>query len=526
MNPADPLQNKSQFEGLHAASPEITGASCAPDAANLGAYAPHSPAPHRGWHRFFVLLLLLLVLVGGAVAVFFWVPGAAEWNPFLARSHAEKPTEKAPLAVELVKGTTDTIFVPEQVRETLGIKELVKVEKPKKGQSLVMPGSTLLDPTRIMRIRTRFNAEVVEIGKVFEPGRPQSSGQSVPRELRPGDRVRGGDTLAVVWSIDVGGKKSDLVDALVQQKLDEQRLEARQKLWKDGYLPEDTLRQTERDVISDRNAVERAVRTLRTWNVPEREIDAAREEAGKTLARKGVRDKEKERLWARSELIAPRDGTIVERNIGVGEYVADNTINLFTIADISRMQVMVNPPEDVLPKLLSLKPHELRWTLRTIGVENLEGRIDEIGYILDPNQHTAVVKGHIDNPRPKGNPGAMPLLRAGQFVTASVVLPVEPDVVEVPINALVEDGSRSYVFVQTSAAKHYYTLRRVLVTHRFEDRAHVKSRLTEKEVKLSPEEKKQGVPASQPLQEGERILTSGVLELRAALEDMVVKNRK
>jgi cobalt-zinc-cadmium efflux system membrane fusion protein len=486
-----------------------------------GADAPGSPVRgrSRGWWYF---LLFLVLLGSGTAAAWFWVPGLSAWNPFLAHSRSEKPDEKAPLAVELVEGRTDTIFVPPQVREALGIKDAALAEVPSRGQPLVMPGSTLLDPARIMRIRTRFNAEVVEIGKVHEPGGPESRGESVMRELRPGDRIRKGDTLAVVWSIDVGGKKSDLVDSLVQLRLDEQRLEARKKLWKDGYLPEDTLRQTERDVTTGHNAVERSVRTLRTWNVPVREIDAAREEAEKTLARKGVRDKEKERLWARSELIAPRDGTIVERNVGVGEYVADNTISLFTISDIGRMLVMVNPPEDVLPTLLALKPHQQRWTLRTVGADALEGSIDEIGYIVDPTQHTAVVKGHIDNPRDAlGNPR----LRAGQFVSASVEMPPPEDVVEVPINALVEDGNRSYLFIQTDAVKHHYALRRVLVTHRFEKTAFVKSKLSAKEAQRSPEDKSRGVPACRPLRPKERFLASGVLELRAALEDLLLKTK-
>jgi cobalt-zinc-cadmium efflux system membrane fusion protein len=323
----------------------------------------------------------------------------------------------------------------------------------------------------------------------------------------------------VVWSVDVGGKKSDLVDALVQLRLDEQRLEARRKLFKDGYLPEDTLNQTERDVISDRNAVERAVRTLRTWNVPEREIDIARDEAVKTLARKGVRDKEKERLWARSELVAPRDGTIVERNVSVGEYVADNTISLFTIADIGRLLVMANPPEDALPTLLSLKGRQLRWSLRTVGATDLEGPIEEISYILDPNQHTAVVKGYIPNPEKR--------LRAGQFVSASLELPPPPDVVEVSIDALVEDGNkRSYLFIQSDPAKQYYTLRRVHVTQRFEKTAFVSTRLTREEMHVSQEDQARGVPPPAPLRPGERFLVSGVLELRAALEDLLLKNKQ
>jgi cobalt-zinc-cadmium efflux system membrane fusion protein len=522
MNPADPQVN-FVYEGMPVAGETpVAHASGSPfpvaDASGSSGSFPAS----RGWRRLGAYLVLVIVLLGAGAGAFFWVPGLAKWNPLVSGARAEKQAETAPLAVELVEGKPDTLFVPEQVRETLGIKELAVAERPKKGPPLVMPGSTLLDPTRIMRIRTRFNAEVTEIGKVFEPGGPETSGQSVGRELRPGDRVRKGDTLAVVWSIDIGGKKSDMVDALVQLKLDEKRLEARQKLWKDGYLPEDTLRQTERDVISDRNAYERAVRTLRTWNVPEREIEVAREEAEKTLARKGLRDKEKERLWARSDLIAPRDGTIVERNVGVGEYVADNTINLFTIADISRMQIIANPPEDALPDLLRLKPKQMRWTLRMVGLKKpIEGRIDEIGYILDPNQHTAVVKGHIDNPKDQGMP-----LRAGQFVRAEVDMPPPQDVVEVPIGALVEDGNRSFVFIVSDAEKHYYTMRRVLVTQRFTDRAFVKSRLTPEEAKRSDEDRKRGVPACQPLLPKEKFLVAGVLELRAALEDLTIKSRK
>jgi cobalt-zinc-cadmium efflux system membrane fusion protein len=369
-----------------------------------------------------------------------------------------------------------------------------------------------------MRVRTRFNAEVVEIGKTFEPGTAQTQGRTIQRELRSGDDVAKGDVLAVVWSVDVGSKKSDLVDALVQLRLDEKRLKARLELFKSGHIPEDTLNQTRRDVISDRNAVDRAERTLRVWNIPEKEIAVAREEAEKTVLRKGKRDKEKERLWARSELLAPRDGVIVERNVGIGEYVADNTINLFTIADVSRMLVMANPPEDQLPVLLPLKGTQLSWTLKTIGAQPLAGRIDEISYILDANQHTAVVKGHIDNPRR--------WLRAGQFVSATVRLPPPADTVEVPINALVEDGKQSYLFIRPDPDKHHYTLRRVLVTHRFEKTAWVSSRLTAEQVKLTPEEKAKGVAPPQPLRAGERFLESGVLELRAALEDLLLKANK
>jgi cobalt-zinc-cadmium efflux system membrane fusion protein len=461
--------------------------------------------PTRPTSPIHYIVVGLTILAAGIV-----ITVAAIYYGPRALSRREKTGEKPPPprsrpAVELAEKTPHTLIVPESVRQALGIQDSVPSEPPRHARPLVMPGSTALDPARVMRVRTRFNAEVVEVARVPDTELSTSSGRTTLREIRPGDRVQKGDMLAVVWSIDVGGRKSDLVDALVQLRLDEKRLEARQKLFEQGSPPEDTLNQTRHDVVSDRNAKERAERTLRTWNIPDREIEAVYHEADLASARQGKRDKEKERLWVRSELIAPRDGTIIERNVSAGEYVADNTINLFTIAEVDRLLVIANPPEDQLPDLLALRPDQKRWTLQTVDSRPIEGPIEEIGYILDPNQHTAVVKGYIDNPKGK--------LRAGQFVTATVNLP-PPEVVEVPLTALAEDGRQSFVFVQPDPSQPRYTMRRVKVTHRFEDTAFVRSRLTPAETKLSP-----GLHPLEPLKPGERFITSGVLELRAALED-------
>jgi cobalt-zinc-cadmium efflux system membrane fusion protein len=460
----------------------------------------------------------VLILGAGIAVTAMAIYGLPGLSALAKRSTETQPPAKTRLAVELVEDVPHTLIVPESVRQALGIQDSLIAQPPTQARPLVMPGSTALDPARVMRVRTRFNAEVVEIPQVPDEARRTSSGQTILRELRPGDRVQKGQVLAVVWSIDVGGRKSDLVDALVQLRLDEKRLKAREELYQKGSLPEDTLNQTRRDVVSDRNAKERAERTLRTWNIPESEIQAVYDEAELASARQGKRDPKKERLWARSELIAPRDGTVVERNVSVGEYVADNTINLFTIAEVDRLLVIANPPEDQLPALLSLRGEQMRWSLQTVGAPPIEGPIEEVGYILDANQHTAVVKGYIDNPEGR--------LRAGQFVSATVNLPPPPDVVEVPLTALAEDGKQSFVFIQPDPLKPRYTMRRVQVTHRFEKTAFVRSRLTPQEEKLTPQEAAQGLQPLQPLKPGEHFITSGVLELRAALEDKESKAEK
>ena len=140
--------------------------------------------------------------------------------------------------------------------------------------------------------------------------------------------------------------------------------------------------------------------------------------------------------------------------------------------------------------------------MRTVGTKPLAGFVDDIGYLIDPNQHTAIVRGHI--PNPDG------LMRAGQFVTATVELLPPKNVVEVPMGALVEDGKDSIVFVQSDPQKPIYTMRRVQVTNRFDRTAYIRSVAVAKrdEVHATGEDGQPSSPA-EPLREGERVLTTG-----------------
>jgi cobalt-zinc-cadmium efflux system membrane fusion protein len=321
--------------------------------------------------------------------------------------------------------------------------------------------------------------------------------------------VRKGDLLGVFYSVDVGSKKNDLIDALVQLKLDEEILDRAEKA--SHAVPEVFLLNARRNVEGDRNSIARALNTLKTWNIPADDIKAVYDEAEQISKRKGKRDAGKESLWARVELRAPDEGVVIERNVALHEMVVDNTTNLFQIAKVDRLAVLANVPEDDLPALEALTPGQRRWTVRTVGAPPVLGYIDDIGYLIDPNQHTAVVKGHIDNPGER--------LRGGQFITATVELPPPAGVVEVPMDAVVEDGQQSIVFVQSDPVKHHYTMRRVELTHRFEKTAFVRATPIPKEKQLTREEKELGLLPKVPLRPGERVLVRGAVELKAALLD-------
>jgi cobalt-zinc-cadmium efflux system membrane fusion protein len=460
------------------------------------------------------LLLGLLALAGiaaltGAVRL----PWAAA-----AEETQSADTKASTLAVDLVDGQPHTLFVPEDVRTALGIRKdnvdsIAIAQRPTSTRPLVMPGSTALDPTRIFRIRARFapspsSAEVVRIGQVAQDPRRSATLHTTFRELRSGDRVAKGDLLAVFYSVDVGNKKNDLIDAIYQLKLDEEILKAAQS--KVESVPAVFLWNAERSVQGDRNAVNRAVSMLQTWGIPEEDIQAVRDEAENVKKRRGQHDKSKDELWPRVEMRAPANGVIIERNLALHEIVVDNTTNLFQIADVDKLFIAANVPEDDLPELEALREisgDAIRWTVRTVGSEPIPGYIDDIGYIIDPNQHTAVVKGYIDN---KGE-----RLRGGQFIRATVELPPPADVVEIPITAVIDDGQQSVVFVETDSQKQRYTMRRVQLTRRFEKTVFVQSKPFKKGEEVTPVELE--LLLREPLLPGERVLATGVGELKAAL---------
>src|SRR5262249_27058262 len=156
------------------------------------------------------------------------------------------------------------------------------------------------------------------------------------RPLRVGDRIRKGQLLAIVWSKDLGEKKSELVDALSRLRADEENLRRLEGLLRESATSERAVRDAERSVESDRIAVERAVRTRRSWRLTEEEIDEARDEADRI--RRHVPDRTAAANWAKVEVRATQDGTILEKNVTAGDIV-DTSADLFKIGDLSRLAV-------------------------------------------------------------------------------------------------------------------------------------------------------------------------------------------
>jgi cobalt-zinc-cadmium efflux system membrane fusion protein len=447
-------------------------------------------------------VLAVVVLAVGALAAAIPLFGLPKSLPWAKRAPAESaPAGESTSPAESVPGRPDALRLPPDVVRALRI-QIIEAQPATQPQTLELSGRLAIDANHLARVHARFGGEVVEIARVPDQGRP--GGQTVLRSLRVGDLVEENQLLAVIWSRDLGEKKSELIDTLSRLHLDQEILERLQKLLQQGATSERAVFEAERAVESDRIAVDRVERTLQSWRLTESEIAALHAEAKRYRDRKTRPERVEDKAWARVEVRARLAGTILERNVTVGDIV-DTTTDLFKIADVRTLAVWADAYEEDLPALLGLPLDQRTWMVRLKAEPHLEpllGTIDYIGEIVDPTQHTALVVGRVDN---RGG-----RLRAGQFITAILSLPPAPDEVLIPITGLIEDGRASIVFVHEDPAKPEYALRRVVVRRRLPDAVTVRSR-------LSPAQTRQGLQAVRP---GERVVQKGALQLKKALEEL------
>ena len=433
-----------------------------------------------------VPLVVLVTAVGAGIAR---RTSLVSWWTGITTPVAAKTSPAA--APELAK-EKDALALPADVAKRLKVQTEPAQPSTVPG-TLQLPGSLILDSDRLAHVHARFPGEVVELGSAGVGSRPIAFGQ----------HVRKGQLLAVIWSRDLGEKKSDLIDALSQLRVDDDSLARISKAAAEGSVPERILRDTERKVEADRIAVSRAVRTLQSWRISKEEIDQVRAEAERLSREKTANREEMVAQWAKLEVLAPLDGTVIERNVALGELV-DTTSDLFKVADLSRMGVLAYAYEEDLPTLDCLPASQRAWSV-TVGsggdAATRIGRFDQVGCIIDPNQHTALVMGWVDNPDGK--------LRVGQFVTTRLEIPPPPGEVVVPASALCEESDCTYVFVQPEGQSTYIR-RSVAVMRRRGDKVCIRSRPT-------PEEMRRGL---EPLAPGEQVVVSRVVELAACLDSL------
>lgn len=240
-----------------------------------------------------------------------------------------------------------------------------------------LPGEVKADQTRVAHVVPRLPGVITDVPK------------------KAGDRVRRGDLMAVLESRELADAKSAYLAASHHVAFARVTLDREDELWKKKISAERDYLEAKRTFDEAELSQQLAAQKLRVLGVPaDSLLDLATEPADHLV---------------RYEIRAPRDGTVVERNVTVGEAItADEQI--FTVTDLSSVWVEIS----VYAKDLgAVRPGQEVVVMSTdLGIE-ATGRITFVGQLVGEQTRSATAR--LSLPNPDG------LWRPGLFVTVTLV---------------------------------------------------------------------------------------------------------
>ena len=242
---------------------------------------------------------------------------------------------------------------------------------------LELPGEVTADQTRVAHVVPRLPGIVTEVPK------------------KAGDRVRRGELMAVLDSRELADAKSAYLAASRYVEFARVTLDREAELWAKKISAERDYLEAERAFDEAALAQHLAAQQLRVLGVAAASLPDLSTEPAEHLVRYEVR--------------APRDGTVVERNVTVGEAVtADEQI--FTVTDLSSVWVEIA----VYAKDLGAVRQGQEVVVMSTDLDTeATGRITFVGQLVGEQTRSATARLSL--------PNADGLWRPGLFVTVKLV---------------------------------------------------------------------------------------------------------
>lgn len=343
-----------------------------------------------------------------------------------------KPTEQAAAKKDDHAGEKEGEHKEGEAELTLTSEEAeragVKVEKVKPmplGETVVVTATIQPDQDRLAHVAARIEGRIT----------------AVPAKL--GDKVRAGQTLAVLDSVAVGEAHAALNQAQAELGIAESDFKRAEALIAEEIIPrKDFLRaQAERDKAAA--GVRAASDRLRLLGGS----PSARGNAVSTFA-----------------VTAPFAGTVIEKKATLGE-LASPSEPLFSVADLSRVWIQADLPEAALAKIRI--GADAKVSVPAYPNETFNGKVGHIGAALDKGSRTVAARIEVAN--------ADGRLKPEMFATARIEATGEKrETISLPDAAVVLLEGKPTVFVLEQGA---YEAREVEPGERIGGRTVLKSGL-------------------------------------------------
>jgi cobalt-zinc-cadmium efflux system membrane fusion protein len=267
---------------------------------------------------------------------------------------------------------------------------------------------------------------------------PMVSGVAHDVNVQLGDVVSQGQTLAIMKSAEMAGFTKDYISAEADLRSAKRAFESTQDLYKSGLASQKDFEEAQSDY-------QKAV--------------AENKRAGAVVDINKSNDKG-------YVVKSPISGFIIEKNLTDNTQVrADNGTNLFTIADLSDVFVLINIYESDIANIQTGDP--VKITTLSYPDKVFTGKIDKIYDVLDPDNKVVKARVKIDNPGNK--------LKPEMFANVTIKAKSGETLPVVNTRGLIFDNDKNYVIVVDGKAKVH--VQQVDIAKRVEDRAYIRAGL-------------------------------------------------
>jgi cobalt-zinc-cadmium efflux system membrane fusion protein len=268
-------------------------------------------------------------------------------------------------------------------------------------------------------------------------------GRVVEVPVKIGDRVKEGDHLMMVAS-------GDLASLVKEQNAAKLTIRTKETLVQRLQLLVESRAASQNDLMVAQSELNEAKLAARAADAKLRSLTV--KQAGEST------------YW----ILATRSGTVVQLDAIRGKQVGpDKDKPVATVADLDEVLVVSDVPQrDAASLALG---SSVSVTQPGSGQEPIVGAIELVSDVLDPERQTVPIRVRVKNPQH--------ILRPNQFVEATFGPTNADQVLIVPSEAVVTDGAKSVLFVQTAPG--VLKRREVKIGRQTKDKAEVTSGLAE-----------------------------------------------
>ena len=363
---------------------------------------------NSSWAIFFVVFFAALVLAGGC-------------------SQKEKTEEQR---------------TPKAVRKA----ETEKKEAPPEGLVKLTPEGVKAAGIEVQTVAATTPSALISATAVLEMNgdrvarvNPRAAGRAVSVNASQGDRVRHGQVLAQIDSVDMDQAWSSYLKAKGRLDLAARSARREEILFQKKVSPE-------KDLLKARQEFSEA----------EADLLLAKERfrlLGVEVQHLGTDTNGTDQKRPLIPVCAPLSGAIIEKTVAQGEMVGPEK-TLFMVADLSTLWLMVNLYEQDLGQVRT--GMQVKLSVSAYPGKEFKGRISYLADVIDEKTRTVKARVTIDN-----KDGS---LKPGLFATASIDSVKDSraeKVIVVPEEAVFLDGSERYVFIHEGNGR--FVVRRVSV---------------------------------------------------------------